>query len=197
MANDRYAMQKAYYEQLQAQQEQIRALWHDIDKYLHAAQAETGQSPSLDQLSRMAGAIVPVVDVDNRVVSIILNEYVQAAAEAGAKLELDVQVPPELPVTAADLYILLGNTIDNALEAVAVLPKERRRISIQLKMHNAMLFYKISNPYDPEQGKKAGSLHGYGLRNVRECVQRSRGSVQTVREDGIYTLSAVVNCAET
>ena len=45
-ANDRYAMQKAYYEQMQAQQEQIRALWPDINKYLHAAQAEAGQSPS-------------------------------------------------------------------------------------------------------------------------------------------------------
>ena len=196
-ANDRYATQKAYYEQLQAQQEQIRALWHDLSKYLAAAQAETaGQSPSLDQLSQVAGAIRPVVDVDNRVVSIILNEYVQNAAEAGAKLTLDVSVPPELPVTAADLYILLGNTIDNALEAVAVLPEEQRNISVQLRLHNGMLFYKISNPYDPAQGKKPGSLHGYGLRNVRECVNRGRGSLQIVQENGEYTLSAIINCGE-
>ena len=195
-ANDRYATQKTYYEQLQAQQEQIRALWHDLDKYLHAVQAETGQSPSLDQLRDMAGAVRPVVDVDNRVVSIILNEYVQAAEEAGARLTLDVQVPPEISVTAADLYILIGNTVDNALEAVAALPEERRRIDLKLRMHNGMLFYEISNPYDPDQGKKAGSLHGYGLRNVRECVRRSRGSVRTVRENGVYTLSVLMNCGE-
>ena len=67
---------------------------------------------------------------------------------------------------------------------------------MQLRLHNGMLFYKISNPYDPAQGKKPGSLHGYGLRNVRECVNRGRGSLQIVQENGEYTLSAIINCGE-
>ena len=129
-----------------------------------------------------------------RVNNIILNEYIQLANEAEAILSLDVQIPSELPITAADLYILLGNTIDNALDACSALPQEERTIDLQLRMHNQMLFYRISNPYSQEHiHRKRNQFHGYGLKNVLECVRRNNGNLEVSDSDNHFTLTALIN----
>jgi hypothetical protein len=195
IANHHYAMQKEYYEQFRSQQEQTRALWHDISKYLRAAKVENTSTQSLEQLQEMVDSIAPVVDVNNRVVSIILNEYVQNANQVETRLSLDVQIPPELGITAADLYILLGNTLDNALDACSELPVNDRQISLQLRLHNQMLFYRISNPYNSAHlHRKRNQFHGYGLRNVQECVKRNHGTMEVSTEQNTYTITVHINC---
>ncbi len=194
IANHHYAMQKEYYEQLHSQQEQTRALWHDIKKYLRAVETESSSNDSLHELQEMVDTIAPVVDVGNRVVNIILSEYIQLASEATTKLILDVQIPSELQMTAADLYILLGNTLDNALDACSSVPQSERMIDLQLRLHNQMLFYRISNPYSQEHiHRKRNQFHGYGLKNVRECVRRNNGNLEVLDSDNHFTLTALIN----
>lgn len=197
LAEHHYAMQQEYYEQFRAQQEEIYALWHDISKYLRAFEAEKQSGETLTQLQEMMKSISCVVDVNNRVVSVILNEYVSLAKELDVELTMDVQVPQELPITATDLYILIGNTLDNSLNAVAMLPPEHRKITLQLKLHNQILFYKVQNPFLAERKSKHrinNRYHGYGLKNVRACVSKYQGEMQTHIEDGIYTVTAHLNC---
>lgn len=197
LAEHHYAMQQEYYDQFRTQQEETRALWHDISKYIRAFQTEDKSGETLKQLQAAIQSISNVVDVDNRVVSIILNEYVTIARGMDIDLTLDVQVPHELPITAVDLYILLGNTLDNAINAVGMLPAEQRRINLHLKLHNQVLFYRISNPVSAASAgkrRKKNKYHGYGLNNVRVCVAKYDGEIQNVVEDGVYTLSAHLNC---
>ena len=194
IANHHYAMQKEYYEQLHSQQEQTRALWHDIKKYLRAVETESSSNDSLHELQEMVDTIAPLVDVGNRVVNIILSEYIQLANEATTKLILDMQIPSELPMTAADLYILLGNTLDNALDACSSVPQSERMIDLQLRLHNQMLFYRISNPYSQEYiHRKRNQFHGYGLKNVQECVRRNNGNLEISYNDNHFTLTALIN----
>ena len=197
LAEHHYAMQQEYYEQFRAQQEEIYALWHDISKYLRAFETEKQCGETWKQLQEMMQSISCVVDVNNRVVSVILNEYVSLAKELDVELTMDVQVPQELPITATDLYILIGNTLDNSLNAVAMLPPEHRKITLQLKLHNQILFYKVQNPFLAERKSKHrinNRYHGYGLKNVRACVSKYQGEMQTHIEDGIYTVTAHLNC---
>lgn len=193
LAEHHYAMQQEYYEQFRIQQEEIRALWHDIRKYLRAARAE-GSSKALQQVEEMLDGICCVVDVENRVVSVILNEYAQAAKDNSIRLNLDVQVPPELFVTAADLYVLIGNTMDNAIDACTELPEEQRYISLKLKLHNNMLFLEIKNPFVPDHlNRVRGKMHGYGLKNVQQCVERYNGTLEVHSEGGVFQVVAHLN----
>ena len=135
-----------------------------------------------------------MVDVNNRVVSVILNEYFQIAKDAGISIELDVMVPTELFVTAADLYVLLGNTLDNAIEACMELPKEQRRITLKLKKHTSMLYYEISNPYDEKHLHRVrGNYHGFGLKNVAKCVDKYRGKLDVSTTNGVFQVVAHMN----
>lgn len=194
IVNHHYAMQKEYYEQLHSQQEQTRALWHDIKKYLRAVEADVTMNDSLNELQEIVDSISPVVDVGNRVVNVILNEYLQLTDDAGARLSLDVQVPPELPMTAADLYILLGNTLDNALDACLTIPQEERVIDLRLRLHNQMLFYRISNPYNQAHTRrKRNQFHGYGLKNVRQCITRNNGNIEIESDNNQFVVTCLIN----
>ena len=193
IAEHHYAMQQEYYDQLRVQQEETRALWHDISKYLRASQIDKSDE-ALQEVQQMLDSITQVVDVNNRVVSVILNEYFQVAKDAEVSIDLDVMVPTELFVTAADLYVLLGNTLDNAIEACTELPKEQRRISLKLKKHNSMLYYEISNPYDEKHLHRArGIYHGFGLKNVAKCVEKYRGKLDVSTSDGVFCVVAHMN----
>ena len=193
LAEHYYAMQQEYYNQFRIQQEETRALWHDISKLIRAAQIE-GSGETLNQVQQMLDSIPCVVDVDNRVVSIILNEYVQVAKNEGIEVSFDVTVPRELFVAAVDLYILLGNTLDNAIEACSTLPVSERRISVKLKTHNNILFYEIMNPYTMEYLQQPrGKERGYGLRNVRKCVEKYKGFVNIKKDNGIFAITAHLN----
>lgn len=193
IAEHHYAMQQEYYDQFRVQQEETRALWHDISKFLRAAKAE-GSGEALLQVEQMLDSISTVVDVDNRVISVILNEYAQIAKNADIKLNLDVQIPRELFVTAADLYVIIGNTMENAIEACASLPQEQRKITMKLKTHNSILFYEIENPYAESHLKRIrGKMHGYGLQNVERCVNKYSGTLDIKKEAGAFRLVAHLN----
>ena len=193
LSEHHYAMQQEYYDQLRIQQEETRALWHDLSKYLRASKAEASDG-ALKQVQEMLDAIPCVVDVNNHVASVILNEYVQAAQEAQVKLTLDVQVPDVLFVTAADLYVLIGNTMDNAIEACLELPPEERNISLKLKVHNSILFYEISNPFKADHLHRVrNSYHGFGLKNVSRCVEKYGGKMEISTDNSIFHISAHLN----
>lgn len=193
IAEHHYAMQQEYYDQLRVQQEETRALWHDISKYLRAAQVDS-TSVALTEVQEMLDSISCVVDVNNRIVSVILNEYFQIAKNSGIKVEIDVQVPSELFVTAADLYVLIGNTLDNAIEACVALPEDQRIINLKLKKHNNILFYEVSNPYTEKHLRRIrGNYHGFGLKNVARCVEKYNGKLDITKKNGIFRVVAHLN----
>lgn len=187
-----YIMQQEYYDQLHIQQESIRALWHDLSKYVRASELDNAES--INQLSEQLNNIISLVDSNNKTINIILNEYIQAANAIFAKLELSLQIPDELPVTAADLYIILGNALDNALDACLSVPEDERIISVNISLHNNMLFFEIKNPYSENYTKiHPKEIHGYGLKNIRKCVEKYHGVVQIEQNDNVFALMMHIN----
>lgn len=201
LAEQQYSMQKEYYQRLHENQEETRALWHDIKKYVMAMQAMADQKAEaqlrkiVQQANETLTGIGTVVDVDNVVVSSILDNYAHVASEADINFHLDVMVPPVLSVSPVDLYIILGNTLDNAIEACNVLPKERRQINLLLRKENNILFYRIQNNWDGnEKIHLHGRFHGYGLSNVYKCVSRYNGSVNITKTCDAFTIEIYINC---
>lgn len=197
-----YAMQEKYYSQLHAEQEETRALRHDIGKYMLAMQAlasENNFQKASEVLAQAQSALEScdnLVDVDNTVLSIILSEYLHTAKEAEINLKLDVQVPSTLFISAVDLYILIGNTLDNAIAACKEVPAEQRCIDLHLRLHNDVLFYQLKNPYrEAYQMRKHEKGHGYGLNNVKQCLRKYYGDMEIEEENSCFSIRAHLNNA--
>lgn len=201
LAEQQYTMQKEYYQRLHENQEETRALWHDIKKYVLAMQAfaDKNDQQQLQQIERQANdtldSISTVVDIDNVVISSILDNYARTPRESNIVFHLDVMVPAISPISPVDLYIILGNTLDNAIEACLALPREKRYINILLRKENGILFYRIQNSCDGEEKTYLhGKFHGYGLNNVRKCVSKYGGTVTLTPNSDSYTVELYLNC---
>ena len=192
-------LQRKYFENMTARQEETRALWHDIKKYVSAMETmvtsdKTAEAEKcFEEIREKYEGLSTGVDVGNSVINSILSDATRRARDAGIDLHLNVWVAPELNIPPTDLYIIIGNTLDNALEACGRLPKERRAVELLLRQSNHLLYYELSNPYLPDEAPKKGGVHGYGLRNVRACVEKNKGAVELSSGDGRFTVSVQLN----
>ena len=201
LAEQLYSSKLEYFQQVRDDQAETRALWHDIKKYLNTMNDLMNRNDiahareCIGQVSELFEDIGTVVDVGNTVVSAVLNHSVQKARRLGIDTDLDVRVKPGLNISAADLSVIVGNTFDNAIEAVTPLPGENRRISIRLFEKGAMLYYEIANPYDPAAParKKDAKQHGFGLKNARRCVDKYKGTMTAGPEGGEFLVSVHLN----
>ena len=188
-----YLMQKKYYDNLYQQNEEVRALWHDLNKYIRAIQTDSDNQALQDVTDRL-NSVTQLVDVQNHTLNVILNEYLQIAKEHQTKLSMDIRVPAELNVNTVDLYIIIGNTLDNAIRACDILPPEERTIFIKMKMHHRVMYYETRNPYPQNQSlQNKDSLHGYGLKNVRNCLDHYYGYMKTSVENRQFIFQCHLN----
>ena len=56
-----------------------------------------------------------------------------------------------------------------------------------------MLAIKVGNPCRPQQTPKPGKIHGYGLKNVKWCVDKYNGELQAVVQDGVFRFFVLLN----
>ena len=200
LAQKHYEMQEQYYEALSHEQEETRAMFHDINKYMLAMQALAAKDKSeessevLAQAQALYRGINNLIDVGNPVVNAILSGYKQQLDMEDIPFSMDVSIPPQLKMSAVEAYILLGNTLDNAIEACLQLPKEQRYVKLQLKQFRDILFYQIENPFvDGYQREKKGKQHGYGLKSVENIVNHHSGVMTKENKDSTFCLTIRVS----
>jgi sensor histidine kinase regulating citrate/malate metabolism len=87
----------------------------------------------------------------------------------------------ELPVERYDLCVVLGNMLDNAIEASKkVKVTTDRHIRVHIRSNETALFIRIRNHVDREvadlRSRKAGpDYHGFGLTNIRRICDKYGG----------------------
>lgn len=198
-AEQQKELQLQHYQTMLERQEETRALWHDIKKYFVAIKtlADSHRTDEMDacfqEIEEKFEHINQSVDVGNPVIDSILSYELARATKIGVSVELQIWVDRELRIPAGDLFIIIGNTMDNALDACEQLPEEQRSIHLILRQTNHLLYYELSNPFPTCSAPKAGTVHGYGLRNVRACVAKNQGSFKLEQKGGKYIVSVQLN----
>lgn len=101
-----------------------------------------------------------------------------------------------------DLYTLLGNAIDNAIEAVEPLEApDKKTISLTIRDQGQMIFFHIENYYDglvvleqglPKTRKRDRRNHGYGVKSIQLIAKRYGGSVQIQAGEQIFSLEVLI-----
>ena len=99
----------------------------------------------------------------------------------------------------SDLYCLLGNIVDNALEAVkAISEQERRVINLLVKAQGNLLMIQEDNYFDgtltfrdglPVTTKEDKNYHGFGMRSIRMIVQKYDGELTTYVDGDVFHLN--------
>ncbi len=182
----------------------LRSQTHEHGNRLHALLAliELGR---LDDARRLIVASTGerqeladrlVSDDDDAIVVALLLGKLDEAAERGVRLDLDVAEPtPALPLAPAEAVTVVGNLVDNALDAAAAGP-EPRWVRAELRENGVDVIIEVSDSglgFDPALGdpfafgastKTASGAggRGVGLALVRDIVTSHGGTLQTAAE---------------
>jgi len=202
MAQIQLDSQIKHYADVQEREEFIRATEHDMRKFVNVLENMVSNGLKDEACDYLASLKIHVdrtaelVITPHPVVSAILNSCLRKAKTLGATASCEVLIPEAFGVCDIDLTIVLGNVLDNAIEALgAVGPDLAKEISIKLVLNGCFLFFEVVNTYDPEATKAVdGPPHrGYGLKNVRSCVEKYNGAFTTKRESDRFTSTAIIS----
>ena len=117
------------------------------------------------------------------------------------EVDIKVTIPEDIDIDEMSLYIILGNLIDNAVRNFDKSLSKLDKIVIRIVDDNENLFIKISNPYAkklrfrnglPLTDKPDTSLHGIGLKSVKELVERKNGYFKIDTDDFIFCLEILL-----
>jgi len=123
------------------------------------------------------------------------------AAKNDVRIDFNCADLSDCGVPEADLNIILGNAIENAIEASANIPEEERYIKVCAKLKPKQLFITVDNAFDgviktSEEGmlsrKRGFSKEGYGTASMKSVVDKYKGIYKHEVKDNRYLLSIML-----
>ena len=139
----------------------------------------------LDELQAPVRNLTATVWTGDETADYLINSKAAAAEAEGVRFQARVEFPRRTNIRSADLCAILGNLLDNAIEAARQAPEGRVELTIR-RIHQ-MLVIKVENSFSAapvrENGelkttKTGGGLHGWGLKSARTAAEKYDGTVQ-------------------
>lgn len=197
----------------------IRSMKHDMKNTLSViVQLAAGKSEEentelqayLSELNQAMDRLEFQFKTGNTVVDTLLNMKYHEAVRTIPDLQMDADrllFPDTLLIQSYDIGIILGNALDNAIEACRKLkgkePDAEAFIRLSSFSKGKMLFIEIENSFDgnvirkrqsefPATDKKDKEAHGIGLTNVKSAAEKYHGGVDWSVDNKVFTLSVML-----
>ena len=208
-------VQRLQYEKIAGEMERTSRLRHDLRHHLNTLGALNAQGRQeeiteylgqygavYDQLGRRNICADPVVDG-------VLEYYLALAQAAEVSVNHRISLKASSGVESADMTVLLGNCLENALEALRQRPVGQRRLSIEMINADAAIILCIKNTCKGKGGSreptgweefvstKGADRRGVGLRSVTAIAEKYDGSAQFQCKDGVFTARIILNPTQT
>jgi len=218
LKSEQQAQEKEYYytqcQLMQESAEQVKAIRHDIKIHLATLKGFTTNG-NMEDIKGYLDRLVDDIEksevysnTGNIAFDSIINHKLRNAKNDGIKLDLNVAVPPEIQIEVADIVTVLGNLLDNALEAVA--KANEKIIKLDIKLSKGGLFVKIENSFNGEvkygeQGRgesaivslKGDTQHGYGLKNIGQVIEKYNGHMKIAHSEGVFSVGVLLYVDDT
>lgn len=205
-ANRLASLREVYYQGLQRQAQQVRTLRHDLRNHMTVigARLEQGDTDGalryLEALSASPALQGAQRICENETANAVLTAKAEVMRQAGLIPDFVVALPEPLPLADTDLCALLGNALDNAMEAAA--QAEDKMVVARCKVHKGLFMLRVENALDGEvlpglpTTKQDPCAHGLGLPSMREIALRNGGTLQSEAKDGRFELLICIPVAE-
>ncbi len=187
------------YEEIRSIYMNMRGWRHDYHNHLQVIKAQLALGKLaetkryLDELERDLDRVDTYVKSGNLMVDAILNSKLSLAEQKRIPVNCKAQIPEKVLVEDVDLCIILGNLLDNAMEACEQIAEKQRFLRIYMNVNKSQLYLSVQNAAKEEPdfnernyiSNKKGS-HGFGMKRVRAAVEKYDGYLHLANEPGIF-----------
>ncbi|MDD4730221.1 MAG: ATP-binding protein, partial [Dysgonamonadaceae bacterium] len=184
----------------------MRVLRHDFNNKLSPLY-ELAKSEKIDELIKQLTNMTDMYKVTkeyatsgNSTIDSIINFKLQQVEKQDITISTDLSVPNNLSIMTFDIAIILGNLLDNSLEAVVNI-ENSRWIDIKVKYTKGRLIIEINNPFDGIVIKDTNKFfsrkqdcenHGLGLRSVQNVVNKYDGVMQVLYDEKVFRVKVLI-----
>lgn len=205
--NNLIMQQNKYFEEqiciMQDTQEATKSVRHDMRNHLASIKAriETGEYQKAEKyITDTIGQLEKKEEISHTghfLLDSIINYKLRSIKKCGVQLQYTAVIPSDLPIDDFDLTIILGNLLDNALEALKKINAAEKQLEIHLAYEKGCFLIKVQNTYNgdlliekglPVTQKSNPHYHGIGLKNVRAVAAKYRGSLDITHESSTFTV---------
>ena len=186
-----------YYAEVENMYAQMRGWRHDYRHHIqvmkiHAANGEYEEIVKyLDMLDEDLTNIETLIKTGNQMADAILNSKLSIAAEKQINVKAEARIPVALTISELDLCIVIGNLLDNAMDACMELPAEERLIRIYMEMKGNYLYLALTNTASGAKKRNfrstKGAGHGLGLARVDAVIKKYGGYITRASEDNAFS----------
>lgn len=210
---DLYKQQTAFYQNqleiIMESQNRIRSLRHDMKNHILALQAAVkngNQQETQAYLEKMQEFMVnptEYVITGNEDIDSLMNYKIRKATECLHTVKTNIQIPENLNLNSFDLNIILGNLLDNAIEAA--LQTEEKSLEIEIAADRGIMFFHIQNSSNESPSQKNGNLqttksdrqnHGMGIKNAKAILEKYHGDLDILYGPGYFEVGAMLYMGE-
>lgn len=202
--------EKAYYhketELLQKNYEELRQFRHDMKNKLHVMEVmlEKGETERLydyiDRLAKGLNNIKTHSNTGNIAIDSIINYKLTEAQDRAISVRTDIAVPQDIKINDDDIVIILGNLLDNSIDAAGRL-QDNRYIGITIRYETGCAIINISNSFDNIVNivngkmvtrKKDRYIHGIGLKSVESVIKKYNGDMKIRHNSGGFAVDILI-----
>jgi len=201
MEQQQLACERARLADMQSSYLALRTWRHDFHNHISIMNyyVEQEESDALREYLRELNQQMPIlpmaVHTENMVFNALINTKMLLATQSGADFQVEAELPESLPLDDVTFCALLGNLLDNAVEATKRLPPESKpwiRVSAHLSDGNFVL--RVANSADGAYrflcnrllSRKNEPNHGIGLTRIRQIVHLLNGTLKLTPEQDTF-----------
>ncbi|MEH2956533.1 GHKL domain-containing protein [Candidatus Merdisoma sp. JLR.KK006] len=195
-------------------EEKVKALRHDIKHHLNELMLLANKHDAaeiqayINEMKAFLQNPNEIVASGNLEIDSVLNFMLQKAQKELKTADIKVMLPEKVR-HSFDINVLLGNLLENAIEAAA--KTEEKYLGVHIAQKRGILKVKIENSFESscilcekQQGKDTvlkttkpdTEQHGIGLKNVKKIVEKYHGAMAVTTEESMFCVNLILYMAE-
>lgn len=200
----RQSLQRQYarYERSREQEEMLREMNHDLKNHLLVIDRMEKPEQVHSYVSSILGKLSSVEQIhytNNLIVDSLINTKMDLMRSRGITLKVVADFSTLQGIEDPDLCAIVGNALDNAVEAVSqVEDSSKRMITMKGYLQSGMWVLQLSNYFSGTLRQENGSLQsshgsgrGLGMKSIRYALQKYGGSLSYEVRDDYFTLKMI------
>lgn len=195
-------LQRSQHEQLLQYNEEVKAARHDLRQHLSViwGYLNEGNLDGLKDYLRSYEKELPPdirrIFTKNFALNVVCTHYAEEARKYGISYDVELDMPERLPAREPEICALLGNLLENAVDACREVRESTPFIRVRGLWEDGHIVFAVDNSSEREPKWKDGRLlsskregFGTGTWTIRRAAERSGGMAKFTYEDGVFYAS--------